>query len=77
MKRSFEQKLWDVLLGEWAVSVWDIVLRTIWLALFVAAIIGAFRLMAWADTGSRDLHEDAVTPHGVHGTLSGEFSRAK
>lgn len=26
-------------------------LKTIWLALFVAAIIGLVRAMAWADTG--------------------------
>jgi hypothetical protein len=34
------------------IELWDIVLKTIWLGLAVAAIIGALRLMAWADTGS-------------------------
>ena len=73
MKRSFEQKLWDCLLGEWAVSAWDIVLRTIWLGLAVAAIIGVLRLCAWADTDMRKLPAiEELTPHGVHGTLKGE-----
>jgi hypothetical protein len=39
------------LLSEWACTARDMILRTIWLALFVAAIIGVLRLMAWADTG--------------------------
>ena len=51
--RKAEQAFWDLLLREWAVSAWDVVLRTIWLAIFVATAIGALRLMAWADTGSR------------------------
>ena len=36
-----------------AYELWLVVLKTIWLAIAVAAIIGALRLMAWADTGSR------------------------
>ena len=31
----------------------QVALKTIWLAIAVAALIGALRLMAWADTGSR------------------------
>ncbi len=41
------------LLSEWACNAWDMILRTIWLALFAAAFIGLLRLMAWADTGAR------------------------
>jgi len=31
----------------------QVALKTIWLAIAVAALIGALRLMAWADKGSR------------------------
>ena len=41
------------LLSEWACTAWDMILRTIWLGLAVAATIGVLRLIAWADTGSR------------------------
>lgn len=34
-------------------ELWNVVLKTIWLAIAVAGIIGALRLCAWADTGSR------------------------
>lgn len=43
----------DGLLQEWAVSAWVIVLRTVWIAIFVMAVLTALRLMAWADTGMR------------------------
>lgn len=33
-------------------ELWNVVLKTIWLAVAAAAIIGALRIMAWADTGS-------------------------
>lgn len=35
------------------IELWVIVLKTIWLAVAAAGVIGALRLMAWADTGSR------------------------
>jgi hypothetical protein len=31
-------------------ELWNVVLKTIWLAIAVAGIIGALRLCAWADT---------------------------
>jgi len=34
------------------IELWDIVLKTIWLAVAAVSIIGALRLIAWADTGS-------------------------
>lgn len=60
--RKTEQAFWDLLLSEWAVSAWDIVLRTIWLCIFAAAVIGALRLMAWADTGSRKPYDNTILP---------------
>jgi len=48
-----EKQLWRLILREWDVSIWTVIMRTIWLALFVAAIISLLRLCAWADTGSR------------------------
>jgi len=72
-KQSFEKKLWDCLLREWAISAWDMILRTIWIAIFVAAVIGALRLMGWADTDMRKLPaQEELIPHGVHGTLKGQ-----
>ena len=41
----------------------DMVVRTIWLCLFAAALIGALRLISWADTGMRDgAIEESVLP---------------
>jgi len=34
-------------------ELWKVILQTIWLALVAAAILGAMRLMAWADTGMK------------------------
>ena len=34
-------------------ELWLVLLKTIWLALAALVLIGAVRLMAWADTGSR------------------------
>jgi hypothetical protein len=53
MKQPFEQKMWGSLLQEWSCSLWTVILRTIWIGVAIAACIGALRLMAWADTGSR------------------------
>ena len=36
----------------------QVALKTVWLTLAVIALIGALRLMAWADTGSRTLTEE-------------------
>jgi len=55
------------LLAEWACTAWDMILRTIWLGLAVAATIGVLRLMAWADEGSRNL--PVTTPAGVNGSF--------
>ena len=53
MKQPFEQRMWGTLLQEWSCSVWDLILRTIWIGVAVAACIGALRLMAWADKDMR------------------------
>jgi hypothetical protein len=40
-------------MNQWNCTIWELCLRIIWLALAGLAIIGALRLCAWADTGSR------------------------
>ena len=61
-KNKVEKAFWDCLLSEWACNAWDVILRTIWLLLFAAAVIGALRLMAWADTGARDIESGSAQP---------------
>jgi hypothetical protein len=66
-----ETKLWSFLLREWDVSFGEMIVRTVLLALAVAGVILALRLMAWADTGSRGECpvEKSIIP--------AEFSRSK
>lgn len=52
-KHTFEKIVWDTVLQEWTVSLWDIVLRTIWLMIAAAAVIGGLKAMGWADTDMR------------------------
>lgn len=37
------------------IELWIVILRTIWIAIFVGSAIGLLRLMAWSDT---DMHGD-------------------
>jgi hypothetical protein len=40
----------------------QVALKTIWLALAVAAVIGVLKAMSWADTGMRTLGIEEVQP---------------
>lgn len=62
MKQPFEKTVWDTLLGEWSCSLWDVILRTIWIGVAIACCIGALRLMAWADEGSRNANPSTIQP---------------
>ena len=46
----------------WNCSLWELMLRTLWLLLTLLAIVGALRLMGWADTGARELPDNTVLP---------------
>ena len=55
---------------EWNTSFWGLCLRLLTLAFWLVLILGALRLMGWADTDMRKLPAiEELTPHGVHGTL--------
>jgi hypothetical protein len=45
----------------------QVVIRTVWLIIMVAALYGVMAAMAWADKGSRDLG-NPIPPY-VHGRL--------
>ena len=41
------------LLSEWACTIGDVVLRTVWIALVAVCTIGLMKACSWADEGSR------------------------
>lgn len=55
--------------NNWNTTVWGLCLRIVWLLIFAMGVIGALRLMGWAD---QPTEQPVTTPHGVHGVLKGE-----
>ena len=50
------------LLSEWACTIGDVVLRTVWIALVAVCTFGLMKACSWADEGSRPVPAPALLP---------------